>query len=133
MAIILGWTKSPFGFTHKIKDTFLIFTNNFIDLDILSMWLPHTWFNVDCSQCLDLIAINFNCLPSCLSTQPWSIVQCEISSIKLCKPLLTCSISHSTFSIHGTNLFLCFSCVFPILAIIKHNMPKTCMFFHLQY
>ena len=29
--------NSPFSFFHKIKDTFFIFTNNFIDLDILSM------------------------------------------------------------------------------------------------
>ena len=32
-----GWPKSRFWFFHKIKDTFFIFTNNFIDLDILSM------------------------------------------------------------------------------------------------
>ena len=35
--IVLGWPKSPYGFFHKIKNTFFIFTNNFIDLDILSM------------------------------------------------------------------------------------------------
>ena len=29
--------NSAFSFFHKVKDTFLIFTNNFIDLDILSM------------------------------------------------------------------------------------------------
>ena len=29
--------KSPYDFFHKIEDTFFIFTNNFIDLDILSM------------------------------------------------------------------------------------------------
>ena len=34
---ILGWPKSLFTFFHKIKDTYFIFTNNFIDLDILSM------------------------------------------------------------------------------------------------
>ena len=28
---ILGWPKSPFSFFSKIKDTFFIFTNNFID------------------------------------------------------------------------------------------------------
>ena len=33
----------------------------------------------------------------------------KISSMKLQKPLLTHSISHSTFSIHCTNLFLCVS------------------------
>ena len=35
--IVLSWPKSPFSFFHKIKVTFLIFTNNFIDLDILYM------------------------------------------------------------------------------------------------
>ena len=34
---ILGWPKSLFSFFHKIKYTFFIFTNNCIDLDILSM------------------------------------------------------------------------------------------------
>ena len=32
---ILGWPKSPCGFFCKI-DTFFIFTNNFIDVDIFS-------------------------------------------------------------------------------------------------
>ena len=34
MVDILGWPKSPFSFFCKIKDTFFIFTNNFIDVDI---------------------------------------------------------------------------------------------------
>ena len=34
---LLGWPKSPFSFFSKIKETFFIFTNNFVDLDILSM------------------------------------------------------------------------------------------------
>ena len=32
----IGWPKSPYGVFHKTKDTFFIFTNNFIDLDVLS-------------------------------------------------------------------------------------------------
>ena len=36
-AYVLGWPKSPFSFFCKVKDTFFIVTNNFIDLDILSM------------------------------------------------------------------------------------------------
>ena len=35
--LILGWPKNTLSFFHKIKDTFSIFTNNFIDLDILSL------------------------------------------------------------------------------------------------
>ena len=34
---ILGWSKCPFWFFCTLKETFFIFTNNFIDLDILSM------------------------------------------------------------------------------------------------
>lgn len=37
---VLGWPKRPRSFFHKIKDTSfikVIFTNNFIDLSILSM------------------------------------------------------------------------------------------------
>ena len=36
-AILLGWPKSLLSFFHKVKDIFFIFTNNFVDLDILSM------------------------------------------------------------------------------------------------
>ena len=73
--------------------------------------LSPTWYNTDCSQLLSRFdVINFNC-----STRLWSIVQWEISSTKLQKPLLTCSISHSTFSIHCTNLFLCSVVFLPFL------------------
>lgn len=34
---VLGGPESPFGFFSKIKDTFFIFINNLIDLDIRSM------------------------------------------------------------------------------------------------
>ena len=47
------------------------------------------------------------------------------------KPLLTCLISHSIFSIHCTNLF--FICIFTVPEIIKNNMLKMLHFFHLQY
>ena len=90
--------------------------------------LSPTWYNVDCSQLMfwmfliDLITINFNC-----STRLWSIIQREIASVKLRKPLLTHSISHSIFT-HCTSLFFCFSCVLTFLEIIKHNMLKMCVF-----
>ena len=44
--LLLDWPKNLLFLFHKIKDTFFIFTNNCIDLDILSMlsvscyWLP---------------------------------------------------------------------------------------------
>ena len=125
---VLGWPKIPFSFFCKIKDTFFIFTKNFTDLDILSYvgylpllapggWRPEVLLNI--FQCIiqptakELFGQNVN------------------STKKLCKPLLTCSISHSTFSIHCTNLFLHFSCI-TFLAIKKHNTPKMLhILFHL--
>ena len=91
--------------------------------------LSPVWYNVDCSQLIS----RFDRYQLQLVYLTVEIVQREISSSKLRKPLLTCSISHSTFSIHCTNLFLRFSCVFTFLEIIKHNMPKMLLFsFHLQ-
>jgi len=52
----------------------------------------------------------------------------KISTMKLQKPLLTRSINHNTFSIHCTNIFLHFGCVFTFPAIIKHNGWKCCFF-----
>ena len=37
LSLNMGWLKSLFRFFCQIKDTFFPFTNNFIDLDILSM------------------------------------------------------------------------------------------------
>ena len=129
--LVLGWPKSLHGFFHKIKDMFFSFSP--MTLLIWIFWvcqLSPAWYNVDFSQLiLDLMAINFN-----QSTQPWSIIQWESSSTKRCKPLLTHSISHSPFFIHCTNLFMCFSCIFSFLNIIKQNMLKMLhIFFHLQY
>ena len=62
------------------------------------------------------------------STQSWSIIQWEISSMKLCKPLLTCLISHSMVSIHCTNIFLHCGCAFTFPEIIMHDMPKMLLF-----
>ena len=64
------------------------------------------------------------------SAQLWSIIQWEIYSMRLGKPLLTCLISQSNFSIHHTNLCMCMccSCIFTFLEIIKHNTPKCCFF-----
>ena len=86
-------------------------------------YLPRGMMLIVLNYCFDLIAVNFN-----WSTQLWSIIQWEICSTKLLKPLLTRSISPSTFSIHCTNLFLRFSYVFTFLEIIKHNMPKMLLF-----
>ena len=87
------------------------------------------WYNIDHSQYLHLITINLS-----WSARSWSIIQQDTSSMKHRKPVLTCLISPSTFSIHCTNLFWHFSCIFTFLKIIKHNMPERLLFFfHLQY
>ena len=85
-------------------------------------YLPCGIMLIALNYCLDLIFINFTWF-----TPPWRIVQwkspAQISSV-FCKPLLTCLISHSTFSIHKPFFFLRFSCIFTFLKIMKHNMPK---------
>ena len=58
-------------------------------------------------QCFNLITVSFN-----WSTQLWSTIQQEISSMKLQKPRQPCSTSHGTISIDCTSLSLCLSRVF---------------------
>ena len=87
------------------KTTFFIFTRTLL---IWLFWvcrLSHGCCDADCSQRLDLIAVNVS-----WSARPWSIVQQEISSTKLHKPLLTHSISHRAFSI--LHFFFCISVAF---------------------
>ena len=107
---------------HITKLVQMIFIAWFRYFEYVS-YLQHGITLVVLNYCFDLITINFN-----WSTRPWSIVQWEISSTKLHKPLLTRSNTHSTFSIHCTNLFLRFSCVFTSLGIIKRNKPKMLLF-----
>ena len=98
---IVGWPKSLFSFSRKIKDTVFIFTNYFIDLDILTMLtFSCYWLLVGRGQGC--------CWTPCIR-QPHSkelFGQYVYSTKKLCKPLLTRSISHSTFSIQCTNFFI---------------------------
>ena len=84
--------------------------------------LSPLWYNIDHSQLMS--QFDSYQLQLVYPTMEW-----EISSMKLRKPLLTHSISHSIFSIHCTNVFLYFSCVFTFLEIIKHDMPKMLLFF----
>ena len=86
-------------------------------------YLPSSITLITLSECLDLITINFN-----WSTGPWSTIQWEISSTKLHKLLLTCSINHSTVSICCTKFFVGFRCIHTFLEIIKHNMLKMLLF-----
>ena len=88
--VIIKW-KTHFSFPQM---TLLVWLSCICQLSPM-------WYNIDCSQCLDFIAINFN-----WSTWPWSIVQWNISSTKLHKPLLIHSNHHSTFSIYCTFFFV---------------------------
>ena len=92
-----------------------------------------SWYNIDYFQCFDLITINFNWCA-------WvgSIIQQEISSMKLHKPLLTHSVNH--FSIHfsipspytAQIFFLHFCCIFTLLEIIQHNMLLFSSIFNIK-
>ena len=85
-------------------------------------WLSPVWFKIDCSQSMS----RFDPYqPQLVWGWPWCIIQWEISSMKLHKALLTCKTSYSTFSLHCTNLFLHFSCVFTFLEIVQ---PKYWFF-----
>ena len=98
---ILGWPKSPCGFLHKRKDTFFIFTNNyrcgyFEYVVYLLLWATSGWRPV-------LLLNIFQCMRQPHSKELFG--QNVNSTVKLHKPLLTHSFSHSTSSIHCTNLF----------------------------
>ena len=128
--LILGWPKSPVSLFHKIKGAFFIFTNNFIDLDILNMsTITHYW----------LLVVEVRSVPKHLSIHKTAPQQRIIwpkwqEYQETSQTLLTRLMSHNTFSIYCTNLFLCFSCVFIFLEITKHNMLKMLhILFHLQY
>ena len=129
---VLGWPKSPFSFFHKIKDTFFIFTNNFIDLDSLRVSAVSCyWLLVGRGQGAAKLFLMHKTAP-----RKDLFGQNINSTKKHRKPLLTHSItiSHRTISTHCTNLFLHFSCIFTFLEIIKHSLLKMLgIFFHLQY
>ena len=115
------WVGQKVHLIFSIKDTFSIFTNNFIDLDILRVSaITCYWLLVGRGQKVPLNI--FQCIRQSHSKE--LLGQNVNSTKKLHKPLKTRSISHSTFSINCTNCFLRFSCVFTFLETIKHSMPK---------
>ena len=87
--------------------------------------LSPMWCNIDCSHLMS----QFDCYQLQLIYLTLEHCPVKISSTKLHKPLLTHLIGHSTFSTPCTNLFLCFSCIFTFLEIIKSWMHwKFCIF-----
>ena len=70
---------------------------------IFSAWFAYFKCVGYLPRCITLIALN-QCLDLWVSISTNLPDQGALSCIKLCKPLLTLSISHSTFSIYCTNL-----------------------------
>ena len=105
---VLGWPKSPFSFFHKMKDTFFIFTNNCIDLDILNISaLSRYWLLVGGGQgCCKT--------PSNLQDSPTAknyLATMSIVPRNFAKTFLTHSISHSISS-NTAQIFFWISVVF---------------------
>ena len=114
---VLGCPKSPFSFFYKIKHIFIFLPNNFIDLDILSMLAKCRLFSMsqfDHYQ-LHLAYLTMQHHPAQnFANHFWHAW------------LVTAPSPH-------TAQILCFRCFFTFLEIVKHNMLKMCIFFHLQY
>ena len=78
-----------------------------LDLEIFECQLLPAWYNIDCSQCLDLIAINFSWL-----TWQWSTIQQEISSVKLHHRFW-----HVLHTLQKSFILFAFHCVFLLLLL----------------
>ena len=121
---MLGWPKSSSCVSLKIKETFFMFTNNFIDLDMLSM-LALSLYRLPVGRGRGVLN-TFQCV-----TPPCSKGLCGQnvdSTKKLRKPLWTHPVSHSAFSVYCASLFFSHvTCVFTFLEIVKRNSPKRCV------
>ena len=131
---MLGWPKSPFRFFfHKIKNTFFIFANKFIDLDILGMSaIPCYWLLVGRGQRKMLII--FQCIRQPMAKNylaKISIVPRNFANHFWHIQSITAS---SPYTVQIFYFFLHCSCIFTFLEIIKHTMRKILhIFFCLQY
>ena len=116
--IILGCPKCPFSFFHK-KDTFFIFTNNFIALDILSMSSIS-----QVVQCWLFLMSQFDRyqlqLYQTMGHRPARNLQHETSQttfVTFDQSQCLLHTLHRSFILHS-------SCVFTFLEILKHNTMK---------
>ena len=118
-------------FFHKVKDTFFIFTNNFI-LIFLVCQLSPAWYNVDCSQLMSQFDhYQFQHVYPTMEHRPVKNLQHETSQTTF--DTFDQS-QHLLHTLHKSFFFLHFSCIFTFLEIIKHNMLKILhIFFYLQY
>ena len=82
--------------------------------------LSPAWYNIDCSQLMTWFD-HYQLLLVYLTMEYHLVrnLQCKTSQTTLAH-----SISHSTFSIRCTNLFLCLSSIYTFLEIIKHDLLK---------
>ena len=130
----MGWPKGLYSFFCKIKDTFFICTNNFLELDILSMSAIFCMiYNIDCSQLMSWF--------DCYQLQ---LVYLTVEHHPARNPRH--DIWQTTFDTYSVTapspyaaqiFFVCFlhlSCVFIFLERVEHDMLKLLhILVHLQY
>ena len=129
---ILGWSKCPFWFFCTLRETFFIFTNNFIDLDILSMSA------ISCYWLLVCRGQGYNQTSS--NPKDSSTAKCYLAKMSIVWETSQTTFDmfnqsqHLLYTLHKSFIVLHFSCVFTFLAIIKQNTPKKLsILFHLWY
>ena len=126
---VLGWPRSQYGFFHKI-DTFFVFTNNFIDIDISSMSaisqvVEHWFFSIN---------VSIWSLPTSTALRDCGTSSSQKSSAQNFTNHFWHIRSVTAPSLYTAQIFfLRLCCVFTFLEIIKHNTLKMFIFFHLQY
>ena len=101
---------------NTVKEVFSLMWNpniKVINITKLVQMIFTTWFGyseyvgyLPCGIMLFVLNVLIWSLSTSTGLSDCSIIQREISSMKLPKPLVTHSISHSTLSIHRTNLFV---------------------------
>ena len=118
--VTLGWPKSPFSFSPKIKDTFFHFHQlywfgyceciGYLPLLASSVWRPEGPLNI------------FQCI-----RQPhsWELFVRNVNSTKkLRKSLLALLVSYSTFSVQYTKSVCVCVCVFQLHFYLSWNNKK---------
>ena len=111
-------------FFHKIKTPFLFSAITLLIWMFWVCWLSPKWYNVNCSQLMSWFhCYQFQPVYQIMEHHPARSFRHETF-----KPLLTHSISHSTFPYTAQIFFVRVSIVFTFLEIIKHNIQKCCIF-----
>ena len=125
----MDWPKSPCVFFRKVEDTFFIFTNKFIDLDILTMSsisceVYHWLFSINVSTDFNHLQLVYLTMEHCPARNlHHETLQTIFDMFNPPQHLL--STLCQSFSV----FLLCFY----LYEMIKHNMLKMCIFFNIQY